>query len=130
MVSRTPSDLVSKKNTTSAVWQYFRFRPNEKEEAANTDKAICKLCNKKVTARDGNTSYLRTHLRINHPLTAVRMQLAPSSLNATVSTPPTDTDAGPVTTRSTVGYTQLAIMGAFGKATKGTVSIGKRVLIR
>ncbi len=112
MPSSAPSDLVSKKNTTSAVWQYFGFRPNEKGEAVNTDEAICKLCNKKVTVRDGNTSNLRSHIRNHHPLTAVRMD--PSSLSATVSTPP---DAGPTTSRSTAS-TQPAIMGAFGKITK------------
>lgn len=112
MASRAPSDLVSKKNTTSAVWQYFGFRPNEKGEAVNMDEAICKLCNKKVTARDGNTSNLRSHIRNHHPLTAARMD--PSSLSATVSTPP---DAGPTTSRSTAS-TQPTIMGAFGKTTK------------
>ncbi len=112
MTSRASSDLVLKKNTTSAVWQYFGFRPNEKGEAVNTDEAICKLCNKKVTARDGNTSNLRLHIRNHHPLTAARMD--PSSLSATVSAPP---DAGPTTSRSTAS-TQQTIMGAFGKITK------------
>ena len=118
MVSHAPSDLVSKKNTTSAVWQYFGFQPNEKGEAVNIDEAICKLCDKKVTTRDGYTSNLRTHLRINHPLTAARMHLASSSLSATVSTPCADTDAGPTTTRSTASYTQPTVPGAFRKATK------------
>jgi len=47
--------LVPKKNTTSAVWQYFGLRANEKGEPVNTDEAICKLCNKKVTAREMET---------------------------------------------------------------------------
>ena len=111
MASRAPSDLVTKKNTISAVWQYFGFWANEKGEPGNTDESICKLCNKKVTARDGNTSNLRTHLQINHPLTAARMHLAPSSLSATVSTPPADTGAGPTTTKSTATYTQPTMMG-------------------
>ena len=118
MAGRAPGDLVSKKNTTSAVWEYFGFQANEKGEPVNTDEAICKLCYKKVTARDANTSNLRTHLRVNHPLTAARMNLAPSSLSATVSRPPTDTDAGPTTTKSTASYTQPTIMGAFAKTTK------------
>ena len=118
MASHAPSDLVTKKNTTSAVWHYCGFRPNEKGEAANTDGAICKLCDKKVTARDGNTSNLRTHLWINHLLTAAKMHLAPSSLSASVSTPHADTAAGPTTSRSTASYTQPTIIGAFRKATK------------
>ncbi|XP_047229374.1 E3 SUMO-protein ligase ZBED1-like [Girardinichthys multiradiatus] len=119
MASRAPYELVAKKNTTSAVWQYFGFLANEKGEPVNTDEAICKLCDKNVTARDGNTSNLRTHLRVNHPLTAARMHLAPSSISATVSTPPADTDAGPKpTTKSTATYTQSTIIGAFGKTTK------------
>ena len=32
MASRAPSDLVPKKNTTSAGWQYFGFRANKKGE--------------------------------------------------------------------------------------------------
>ena len=127
MAGRAPGDLVSKKNTTSAVWEYFGFQANEKGEPVNTDEAICKLCYKKVTARDAITSNLRTHLRVNHPLTAARMNLAPSSLSATVSRPPTDTDAGPTTTKSTASYTQATIMGPSPKqqSTKGTVSVGK-----
>ena len=62
MADPARSDLVSKKKTTSAVWEYFGFQANQKGEPVNTDEAICKLCNKKVIARDGNTSNLRTHL--------------------------------------------------------------------
>ena len=40
----------------------------------NTDEAICKLCNKKMTARDGNTLNLRAHIRNHHPLTAAWMK--------------------------------------------------------
>ena len=43
MAGRAPGDLVSKKNTTSAVWEYFGFQANEKGEPVNTDEAICKL---------------------------------------------------------------------------------------
>ena len=102
-------------------------------EVVNIDKAICKLCNKKVMTRDGNTFNLRMHLRNNHPLTAARKHLAPGSLSATVSTPPADTDAGPTTTWSTASYTQLAIMGApSGKQQniKWTVYVGKPVLMQ
>lgn len=108
MASGAPCDLVSKKNTTAAVWEYFGFRPNEKGEVVNTEDAICKLCYKKVIARDGNTSNLRSHLRIHHPLTAARMD---QSVSATVST---STGAGATTSRSTA-ITQPTIMGAFSK---------------
>ncbi len=116
MASRALSELVPKKNTTSTIWQHFSFRPNDRGEPENVDKAVCKLCMKTVTARDGNTSNLRAHLRIHHPLTAARLNLAPSSTSATVSTPPSEADA--TTARPTTTYTQPTIMGTFEKITK------------
>ncbi len=43
---RVAHQVTWSRKRTSAVWQYFGFRPNEKGEAVNTDEAICKLCNK------------------------------------------------------------------------------------
>lgn len=105
-------DLVSKKTSTSAIWQHFGFRPNDKGEPVNTDEAVCKICMKIVIARDGNTSNLRTHIRINHPLTAARMDLDPPN---PISTPPAESDAEATATTT---YTQPTIMGAFGKLAK------------
>lgn len=65
-----------------------------------------------VIARDGNTSNLRTHIRINHPLTAARMDLDPPN---PISTPPAESDAEATATTT---YTQPTIMGAFGKLAK------------
>ena len=41
-------DLVSKRNTTSAVWQYFGFIPDEEGRPKDDDKPVCKLCRKTV----------------------------------------------------------------------------------
>ena len=35
-MTSSASKLVPKKNTTSAIWQHFGFRPNDKGEPANT----------------------------------------------------------------------------------------------
>lgn len=37
----------------------------------NLDKAKCRICRKKISVLRGNTSNLRSHLRINHPVTEV-----------------------------------------------------------
>jgi hypothetical protein len=58
-------DLHSKKSLTSPVWQYFRFKTDEDNNA----KPTCKLCLKKVSAAGGNTSNLQRHLR-DHPAKA------------------------------------------------------------
>ena len=34
-------DLVSKRNTTSAVWQYFGFIPDEEGRRKDDDKPVC-----------------------------------------------------------------------------------------
>lgn len=63
-------DLISKRNrTTAPVWQYFGFVPNADGEPDDLHRPTCKICMQGVTARDGNTSNLKTHLKTKHPVT-------------------------------------------------------------
>ncbi|XP_019858606.1 PREDICTED: zinc finger BED domain-containing protein 1-like [Amphimedon queenslandica] len=59
--------LVSKRNTTSFVWQYFGFRPDDSGRPREEDRPICKICSKIVISKGGNTSNLLSHIRIKHP---------------------------------------------------------------
>uniref|UniRef100_A0A1X7UF28 BED-type domain-containing protein n=1 Tax=Amphimedon queenslandica TaxID=400682 RepID=A0A1X7UF28_AMPQE len=59
--------LVSKRNTTSFVWQYFGFRPRNSGRPREEDRPICKICSKIVISKGGNTSNLPSHIRIKHP---------------------------------------------------------------
>jgi len=56
--------LISKRNTTSKVWDYFGFVPGN---PTNFDTPTCKLCLNKVTAKWANTSNLISHLWMYHP---------------------------------------------------------------
>ena len=58
----TGVQLIAKKNTTSVVWKYFGFVPDE--DGSMKDKGTPK-CN--VTARWSNTSNLMNHLQVHHP---------------------------------------------------------------
>lgn len=59
--------LVDKKNTRSQLWVHFGFVPSENGEPKDLDSPTCKICFEEVTARFGNTSNLKSHLRVNHP---------------------------------------------------------------
>ena len=56
-------ELVAKKGTTLHVWTFFGLSKEEKD----SDKAICRLCQKSVLAHGGNTSNLVSHLKNHHP---------------------------------------------------------------
>ena len=52
--------VVAKKRTTLYVWNFFGMKNND----VNT--AVCRLCQKPVLVRGGNTSNLSSHLRNHH----------------------------------------------------------------
>ncbi|KAK7898521.1 hypothetical protein WMY93_019374 [Mugilogobius chulae] len=56
------SDLVPKKNSTSIIWNWFGFAPDDEEQK----KIICKVCKETVKATDGNTTNLFGHLKRKH----------------------------------------------------------------
>ncbi|KAJ8287949.1 hypothetical protein COCON_G00006080 [Conger conger] len=73
MADAGAESLVSKKGANAPIWQCFGFVGDENGKPVDTDTPICKLCMRSVSAKGGNTSNLRTHLRKNHPLYASRV---------------------------------------------------------
>ena len=63
--SSNDSDLVLKRNTKAFIWKYFEFEPNEKGNPRSKNHLKCCLCRLEITANDGNTSNLYSHLRTN-----------------------------------------------------------------
>lgn len=59
-------DIVSKPNTTAAIWAHFEFKSTVKGQLINLDEAICRICERKIFVKLANTSNLRSHLRMNH----------------------------------------------------------------
>ena len=63
----TGVQLIAKKSTTSVVWKYFGFVPDEDGKVKDKGTPICKLCFSNVTARWSNTSNLMNYLQVHHP---------------------------------------------------------------
>ncbi|XP_077417784.1 E3 SUMO-protein ligase ZBED1 isoform X1 [Vanacampus margaritifer] len=61
--SQHETDLVPKRNSTSIVWTWFGFSPEDKAQT----KVICKVCRDAVRTSDGNTTNLFNHVRRQHP---------------------------------------------------------------
>ena len=57
---------MTKKNTKSKVWKYFRFTHNEDGSPSDSDAPKCRLCLKDVLAKWVNTSNLLNHLKLHH----------------------------------------------------------------
>lgn len=63
------TNLVKKKNTKSAAWDFFGIRADEHGVAIPSEehRPVCKICRKSVQCKSGNTTNLFTHLRDQHP---------------------------------------------------------------
>ncbi|QQP34601.1 Zinc finger BED domaincontaining protein 1like [Caligus rogercresseyi] len=101
------SELVAKKNANAPVWAHFGFRQDDKGEPTNLDEPLCRICNKKVAAKDSNTTNLKSHLKNSHPITYARLGLNA----ATTSSRASSADSG-----SGKKMQQPGIIGAFTKA--------------
>lgn len=97
------TNLVSKPNTVSPIWAHFGFEGDDKGQPVNLDKAVCRICRTKVSVSRGNTTNLRSHLRINHPV-------AFAGLGSTSSTPTLATTSGQ--------QRQLGVSEAFARGAK------------
>ena len=61
--SLTASEITEPtKKCTSVVWNYFGVKKDDE------DSIICRKCRRPDTAKNGNTSNLLAHLKLNHPL--------------------------------------------------------------
>ncbi|KAK6167190.1 hypothetical protein SNE40_021283 [Patella caerulea] len=69
-VEGTTSDIVPKRNCTSRIWLYFGFGIND----TNQNKVLCRSCKRNVAAKNGNTSNLYAHLKVNHPIHYSQLQ--------------------------------------------------------
>ena len=63
------TNLVKKKNAKSIVWNYFGLKGDRNGNALkeHDDRPVCRICNKSVLCKGGNTSNLFPHLRDHHP---------------------------------------------------------------
>ena len=68
------SELVPKPNTKAPVWEYFGLEKDEDGATVDDGCVTCRICRRKVLARNGNTSNLTAHLRNNHPRTQYEAQ--------------------------------------------------------
>lgn len=97
------TNLVFKPNTVSPIWAHFGFEADDNGQPVNLDKAVCRICRTKVSVSRGNTTNLRSHLRINHPV-------AFAGLGSTSSTPTLATTSGQ--------QRQLGVSEAFARGAK------------
>lgn len=93
--------LVAKPNTTSSVWTDLSRTIRGKVK--NEERAVCRLCSKKVATKARNTSNLYSHLRNHHSAeyNVVKEVRAPSKTPPPLSTQPTITDAVTLATKYT-----------------------------
>lgn len=77
-IMSVPQQLVS---SSSAVWTCFQISPNQ--DGSAPEQANCRLCSKKVSLKQRNTTNLYRHLRVHHPkeYTACKLQGTGSSTN-------------------------------------------------
>ena len=57
-----PTKWISKKNSTSVIWQYFGFEATDEHQK----QVMCQTCRVKVATSAGNTTNLHRHLRVHH----------------------------------------------------------------
>ena len=62
----THTELVAKPGTKALVWEYFGLEQDESGKIIDEAHVVCRVCQRKVLARNGNTSNLLSHLRANH----------------------------------------------------------------
>ena len=59
--------IVDKPGTKSEIWRYFGLHADKDGKPVNNGTAVCRICNRDVLAKAGNTSNLISHLCLKHP---------------------------------------------------------------
>lgn len=54
------------KRRNSPVWKYFGFIKNSEGDLKEDGFPLCKMCHRRVAAKDGTTSNMLNHLRRHH----------------------------------------------------------------
>lgn len=54
------------KRRNSPVWRYFGFIKNPEGDLKEDGFPLCKMCHRRVAAKDGTTSNMLNHLRRHH----------------------------------------------------------------
>ncbi|XP_022533222.2 uncharacterized protein LOC103043043 isoform X3 [Astyanax mexicanus] len=76
-----PADIhAPEKHHNSPVWKYFGFLKNSEGVVKEDSFALCKMCLRKVAAKDGTTSNMLNHLRRHHETEYEEVKLANDSL--------------------------------------------------
>uniref|UniRef100_A0AAR2K0Y7 BED-type domain-containing protein n=1 Tax=Pygocentrus nattereri TaxID=42514 RepID=A0AAR2K0Y7_PYGNA len=68
------------KHRNSPVWKYFGFIKNAEGMVKEDGFALCRLCLRKVAAKDGTTSNMLNHLRRHHQAEYEEVKLATDAL--------------------------------------------------
>ncbi|XP_072552290.1 uncharacterized protein [Salminus brasiliensis] len=68
------------KHRNSPVWKYFGFLKNSEGVVKEDGFALCRMCLRKVAAKDGTTSNMLNHLRRHHQAEYEEVKLATDSL--------------------------------------------------
>jgi len=66
--------LVAKPKSTAPVWAYFGFRSDEDGKIIDETHVVCKICQRGIMSKGGNTSNLMSHLKSNHPLAYSKLE--------------------------------------------------------
>ena len=60
-------NLTNKRNTTAKVWKHFGLQLDKNNKTSDMSNPVCRLCYMPVSAKNGNTSNLYSHLMNQHP---------------------------------------------------------------
>ena len=62
------AELVNKSGTKRVAWDYFSLRVGTDGKPFEDGSAVCRICQRQVLAKYGNTSNLLSHLKNNHSM--------------------------------------------------------------
>ena len=86
--SASEDEFLPKPGTKSDLWKYFGLKKDLNGKAAVKDGLVyCKICRRKVLAKNGNASNLKAHLKNNHKHIHSQLQQRISKVDTTATTP-------------------------------------------
>ena len=74
--SSSTSGLLPKSHTKSAAWQYFGLKSKD-GKVIDDEQVFCKICNRGIMAKNGNTSNLMAYLCNNHKCAFSQIRTSP-----------------------------------------------------